>query len=719
MSHRRFSQVILSTLLIGAYPHLAQSESLTLSDDVISREVPRYGLNLGGSGQWGAEQLRTNILNNPGFEPILDRTIFIVGKKGFHNLTDDNNWLARENGFWSHGTYHVLTGGRQGEQGNILDSLKNRNNEAEIFIEKKTDAFSNGDVIVLSRQSDLNTPYGWRVLQGQVLNEREDLPTDSGGKQALRIISSPVLPAELVQYFDNIDDRAGELLPVNGAWQLTFKAKALSANATLHVHFDRGGKHVFLDQTVALGPDWQQYTVRFDAQDSPAPGVLTFSIDARSGDLLLDDAYLGAAESGVAGFRKEVVSTLKQLKPGYLRDWQGQLGDTFVNRIANEYSHQPVRYRPGEYEVQHHYSLDDFLSLCHAIGADPWVVAPTTLSADEWQNIGRYLKVAADKYRFKSILVEYGNENWNPLFRPGGILDPSKHAEAADQAIIALQAGSQHDPRIKPLLNAQFANPGSPEALAGYSHQATRIAVAPYFFFRLNHDESPENARTRALSDSGELFLQEAASATRQGKKLLVYEVNLHTTLGDAPASLRNMIATSGISGVALARRLIQGTLAGIEEQAVYSFSGFDTYQENGKGLVRLWGITRDLTRSGYFRPTGLALQMLNQITGGEVRALHCQGAQCGSLTGVAFAKQRFAIVSAAAEAIPLSLPVSCATTSYKTQVLYGEDLTRNNEDSVNVQIQTIPVSCNNTGQLSVRIPAFSFMTISPGPVAD
>ena len=62
-------------------------------------ELPRYGLNLGGTGTYGAEQLRSNIVANPGFESILDRAIVIVDQVGPRSFTDDTNWLARTKGF--------------------------------------------------------------------------------------------------------------------------------------------------------------------------------------------------------------------------------------------------------------------------------------------------------------------------------------------------------------------------------------------------------------------------------------------------------------------------------------------------------------------------------------------------------------------------------------------------------------------------------------------
>lgn len=714
MINRRFLEVFLIVLIMCLYHSLAFSKTLKLTPEPIQKEMPRYGLNLGGSGQWGAEQLRSNILNNPGFEPVLDRTIFVVGKTSFHHLTDDNNWLAREDGFWNLSTYHVLTGAFQGENGRILDSLKNRNNEAEIAISKNAMTFSKGDVIALTRQKDIHTPYGWRVLQGRVLNERNDLPRNTTGQQAIHLTSTSVMSTEIVQYFDNISDRAGQLLPVNGTWRFTFKAKGLSPDSEVSIHFNRSGQQVFLSDSVKLSPDWQEYTLSFQGSNDKSPGVLTFSIRSQNGDMLLDDAYLGTQEKGFAGFRSEVVETLKQLKPGFLRDWQGQLGDTFANRIADEFGHQPVRYRSGVNDVQHHYNLPDFLALCAEINASPWVIAPTTFDANEWKLFGQYLKAAADKYHFQQIMVEFGNENWNPMFRPGGITDNRQHAITADFAFQQLALGSNADPRISTVVNAQFANPDSPKSMAESSHNANYVAVAPYFLYRLTKEMNADQAIAKALSESGTLFQQEVDDAKKNQKHLAVYEVNLHTTLGDADATLVNQVVTSGVSGVALARRLMQASIHGVREQAVYSLSGFDTYQENSKNLIHLWGITRDLTKAGNYRPTGLALFMLNTIANGEVNPLFCEKETCSELTGIAFDRTRAAIVSASSQPEQLTVELNCKNTPYLSHQLKGDDLSKNNEHGVNVQIQTIPTQCNDQGQLELTVPPFSLVTLQP-----
>jgi hypothetical protein len=99
-----FSSVVMTLML---FPIHTSAVEISFNSTPQITHLPRYGLNLGGSGSWGAEQLRSNILNNPGFEPVLDRTLLIVSEKRFHRFADDNSWLARTDGFWNNGVLRV------------------------------------------------------------------------------------------------------------------------------------------------------------------------------------------------------------------------------------------------------------------------------------------------------------------------------------------------------------------------------------------------------------------------------------------------------------------------------------------------------------------------------------------------------------------------------------------------------------------------------------
>jgi len=692
-----------------------QPTVLRVNPQSLAIDLPRYGLNLGGTGTWGAEQLRANVLANPGFEPILDRTIVVVGDVRSDRFSDDTDWLARPPGFWSGATFDVRSGAAAGQRGRIRDSRQSQAGSPDEFLpDSPVAGLRTGDVVTLSRDEDpAVAPHWWRG-RGNVVMSR-DTPPATAGRQSLRLLARPGHPAEIVHYLDTIGDRAGKLLPVNGAWKLSFWARRVGAPARLKVRFDRERTPAFLDIQVAPELTWKRYEFSFDARDAGPAGPLTLGFTAIDSDVLIDDAYLGEAEPGPGGFRRAVVETLLALKPGYLRDWQGQLGDTMDNRLSDELAHRPARYRPGAGESQFHYSLPDFLALCAAIGAQPWVIAPTTLADDEWLRLGEYLRSAADKFGFREIIIEFGNENWNTIFRPGGIPDPAALGKTADRGFRLLREGARHDPRFRTLINAQFVNPEGPRQLAMNSPEADRIGVAPYFMYRLDAGTPAHKAIGLAFADDPSLIAKEAAMMKALGKRLSVYEVNFHTTLGSASSAERDFLTTGAASGPALGRRLMQATLSGVREQAVYSFAGLDSYVDGSKALVRLWGITRDLATAGRLRPTGLALAQLNRVGGGSVHAIDCSGPACTTLTALAYAGgDNVAIVSASPEPAPIEMARSCANgATFRVHLLSGADPLRNNEALAQVGIEESRVRCREN-RLSITIPPFSLLTLEP-----
>jgi hypothetical protein len=489
----------------------------------------------------------------------------------------------------------------------------------------------------------------------------------------------------------------------------------------LQLRFQRQGTPAFLQERVALGRDWKLYTFSFRAseqqQAAPAPPLeLSFGIDG--GDAWLDDATLGRSRSGPGGFRSEVVEMLKQLKPGYLRDWQGQLGDSVANRLAEPFARHPTRYRPGESDGLYLYSLPEFFELCAAIKARPWVVAPTLSTDAEWLALGAWLKQAAAGHGMEEIVVEFGNENWNAIFRPAGIMNPLTHAEAADRAFRLLKTGAAGFKGLSLVVNAQFVNPDNVMRIARASREASKVAVAPYFLYSLPAT-TPALAVAAAFADDDKLIRLDAEQAQKHGKQLTVYEVNFHTTEGDAGAALRNSAVADAHSGAALARRLLQTLQAGVREQMVYTLAAFDSKASGERGLVRLWGIARDLA-PGQLRPTGLALQLLNEAVGGDAHVAQCAGGACKPMTAVFFQQDgisRLAVASASVATTTIRTSLPCAR-RVTLRLLDGSVSGANNEAGVQVALRSATASCGGSGW-QFDLPAYSVAVLAQQPASS
>jgi len=235
---------------------------------------------------------------------------------------------------------------------------------------------------------------------------------------------------------------------VNGRWRPPFWARTTAETATLSVNFGHvipASLKTFASRSETLDSKWTRKTLGFDGHDNGAGGPLQLGLSAvgRPGAAVqLTNVVLGRTNDLAAGgWRTEVIEALKQIHPGHLRDWQGQLGDTLTNRLAPIFARSPQRFNldQSDQNQSFKYSIPDFLELCHEVGAQPWIVAPTTFYDSEFFELGGYLARAQRTYKFREIVVEFGNENWNTIFRAAGIANPVVVAQAANRAFSLLK----------------------------------------------------------------------------------------------------------------------------------------------------------------------------------------------------------------------------------------------------------------------------------------
>ncbi|HEU4414452.1 MAG TPA: hypothetical protein VFT65_06675 [Candidatus Angelobacter sp.] len=614
------------------------SVDLQVSADVKARDVQHIGVNLGGWSSWGAEQLGSNIIQNPGFEGVIDRALATVKsiQGARYVLGQDATW--RPEGFWRNAELNFRTGQSAGKSVHIVGSERDNQTRQETVIAEFALPAAAGDVVSLTRTSDLDPPTQWWIG-----TENADCPPGparpgSPGVRSFTLCPTTSTPAQLNSFLDTITARAGKLLPVDGAWQFSFWTMAVGAGPRLHVSFSRGSP--FFSRWILPGGSWRRVTIRFNAVDTGPDGPLQLHFEATGPGLVrLDDLSLVRAEDRDFPFRNEVINTLALLQPGYLRDWQGQLGDTLANRMAPPFERRAVRYRSGNRDDAHYeYSIPEFLELCHRVHCNPWIVLPTTFSDTEARQLGEYLRAAQEHFQFHEILVEFGNENWNPLFATAGIQDPRLHGEAASRAFDFLRQGTGGSVPLRTVINAQFANPASFAEFARYA-SADMVAVAPYFAYDLPDAASSAQLDSLLFASANSALTQMSSVASIHRQELAVYEVNLHTVGGTAGTLERNRMVLSAAAASALAKRLIEAMLSGARRECVYSLSGYDSTLRDRKGLVQLWGVARDLASTPHLRASGLALEMLNESIQGEAHEIHAAGSapSRNDLTGVAF----------------------------------------------------------------------------------
>lgn len=594
-----------------------------VDSQVMLADVRRIGVNVGAAHSWGAEQLAANVVQNAGFEGLLSRQVVFVrdSAPGQFTSTEKQPWLLWPDGFWNGATFDVRSGPSAGSKGVLADyRAKGKDGFPQYVARDALPTLQAGDVVALTQATQPPQPGRW-ICSGQVQTVADDRPPGSPGQRSLALDGNQARPAVVSYYLDSIGARAGKLLPVNGKWRLVFWSRA-DQPTRLSVQFRRQGAAAFVDQSIVVAPQWQTTEVEFEANDSGPPLSLELSFSsAGPGRVYLDDVELGPTLAGVGAFRPQVVAALQAMRPGYLRDWQGQQGSTLANSLAAPLARRLTVSGPRADVASFEYSLPDLLALCRRVGALPWIVVPTAYSDDELVELGRWLGEAAPPSMFSEVVVELGNENWNPLSRPAGLPEPAVHGAVVERAFTLIRRGAGDRVALRTAINGQFFNPSAVLAFADSAPHADLVGVAPYFLLSLAAGTAPAQQIDALFPDAAPVFGSLASALSSRRQELAVYEVNLHTTGGNAPATQRDPLTAGGASASGLAHRILQAQAAGARRQCAYTLAGYDMWTDDRSGLVKLWGLVRDLADSARLRPTGLAIAMLNQAIGGDLHA--------------------------------------------------------------------------------------------------
>lgn len=692
---------------------------LVIGDTPSLTNTPRIGINLGQWTSWGAEQLSRNILKNPGFEGIIDRALVRVSDIHRHGFSDDESWLARADGFWAGADFQVLTGSATGQSGQILDSVaKNAKGRPEYRVTGSTSGLAEGDIIALTIQRDHLLPDRWWIPQAETAFVRPNsslTPPGSPGLRSIGLHASTGSSVQLAHHLDTIGERAGKLLQVNGLWQLGLWVHGEKAGAAnLQIRFHRHGSTPFIHLQHPVKPGWHYLEHRFDATDAGPIGALELELKVTSGVVHLDDIWLGPLHPNpllsdkktrlaTETFNPYLISLLQRIRPGYLRDWQGQLGDTLNNRLATPFARRTSRYRPGDSDFS--YGLAEFIDLSHLIGAQPWIVLPTTFSTNEALQLGAWLAEKITQYEFQEVIVEFGNENWNTIFRPAGIQDPLHHGAAADHLFIALRKGAEGHPAIRTAINAQHANPYAALQFAVASQTADILGLAPYFLNRLDASDRGHEQELLFAGDGGRMA-QIVAQRPRH-QQVAVYEINLHTTRGDMPKHVRDAVVTSNEAGAALAQNLLKHLNLGVRRQNVYRLTGYDTFLQDRSDLTKLFGIAYDLAQDSRLRATGTAVEMLNRVIGGDLHPIMMTSPSEGFLTASAFRHDRgwaVAMVSASPNPQTVRLQFPGENTPLPAQIRFLGDTAT-----------PLPLAYLITERgIQLTLPPYSLVTMEP-----
>jgi hypothetical protein len=625
-----------------------------VTNQIILSDVTRLGINLGEQTYYDSGQMTRNLLyRNPGFEGMEYRSILHCLIAGPGTCIDTRHAFQWPAGFWNGAHYEVLDGSASGQRGSVTTSGPSNGGYA-LSLEAHS-PIGTGDWLAVSKEFPGDPTSGWwPSAQGgaRLEAERNDLSPLTPGRQALRIeAASPGQSATIKSYFDSTEGRS--FLRLKGSYRLSFRAKSLTGPQSIHVSVKRiaNPTRVYLDLDIPLTHSWADYQTDFNADEqAPIAAPVEVSLSANNQALLLDDVDLEQTSSNSSNrtaFRDEVVDTLNHLHPGVIRlmSSHSELGSTIDNLLKPPLARQRSGFSTWASTMEDiPVGIPEFLELCNEVGAEPWIVAPTAMTRDEARELAEYLAGPASTpggamraaqghpapwtRAFRTIHIELGNETWNGIFQGETIEDAAAYGRRANQVFGAFRSAAGSDAAQFDLVVGAFTVvPDRNSALLTAVSQADSLAIAPYLMHNVTNWKTDDDlygpllAQPEQMSRNG---VVQATHASARGRQLAVYEVNLHTTEGTAPADVLDRFTPSAAAGIAVTGHMLRMMRDhSIRDQMLFSLPQFDFKRSDGVP-VRLWGTVVEM--GGRLRPQLITEALANQAMRGDMVRVEVSG---------------------------------------------------------------------------------------------
>jgi alpha-L-arabinofuranosidase len=631
----------------------AGSTVIDVSPAVMREDVIRLGMNLGREDSYDSLETHKNLVSdNPGFEGRQWQSVLRCGKVTPTSCSDaanDGGWPA---GFLDGGSYEVISGTATGKSGSILHSTgAEAHTGAIVQFTQPTGDLKTGDLIVVRKEWPGNATDGWNVYVGggaAVSAEYRDLSPRTPGVQAVRM--DALGPGQFVSLSTSFGtDGRRSYLTLRGPYRISFRAKGVGGGRTLGVRLASSTGQSFVDRTVSLSGNWQDYSFDFDARDPGRPeGSITFSFNVGGAAVLLDDVSLEETAPNGTAFRNDVVATLQRLRPGVLRymDSGQNFGCSLDNMLAPRFARKRCGFnRYGTQADSVATGLHDFLVLAEKLGAEPWYTMQLGMSTREAANLMEYLGgPVTTKYgavraalghpvpwtkTFSRIHLEFGNEAWNDAQAGATIPDPDMYAARATEIFKTLRASPWYPAtRFNLIANGQAGYPGLTGILLKTMQGMDTISIGPYNFNTFGDDSSIEHifgpmfAEPQYYDDTaGGAVQQEShfASTAVHPAGLAVYETNIGTTEGTvSQASLDSTIPSLGAGIASILHELLMLRDRGITVQNTFQLGGGTYPFHNTAGTYKderspVWGVVVDMGGpANRVRPSFLAQQLAN-----------------------------------------------------------------------------------------------------------
>jgi hypothetical protein len=725
--------------------------------------VQRVGIDLGEETYYGPSWFRSNVLENPGFEPVESGRAIDVTSPSSTSFCESSNSYLFPRDFYDGASFEVVYSSNASNVGSLgkitgYDPTGNGCTDGDPKWTYSADfALQPDDIVVTHATGTLpsvaqgcSSPPAcgpvalWWFGDDPQWSTSNDQEPNGKGAQSLAVTLDGA-NHKVDYYFDPMVAQGHAYFLVNGSWTFSIFSKAVQATApSCTATLQRTGGSVYFSRAWTPSSSWKATRVSFKGDDSLSTATttadLSITCSGNSGAIHLDDAYLGPVVSDGA-WRPALVKALKGLHPGYLRDDQGTRGDSYANVVSDVTARQMTSYN-DETDLHDSYSIPEFLDLNYRVGSRPWISIPVALDDSEYIALGKTLASLQVNYDFPEILVEFGNGDatgscGGACFDQGGSLSQGAYAAIANRAFGLIENAAGPKANLKYVGSADWGN-AAPNADAQYMASmlpaAQYIGVAPYWDRCQDGDTGLATNEANLWNDPENDTDPSVMTATTSdvqafGQQLAFYGLGPDTLAGSDDTSGRTAIVAGAGSAGAEAQTILRGLTAGV---AVISSSQLTQTEmigtNNNAGACAepptgtYVPIRGDLNfiDTPVLRPRGLALQLLNKYAiGGDFYPV--DGAPSGVTIGAFLQGDGWHVAltnsNSASEEVSITFPNSSHPLPTQLDQISYSAVTDNNEGTGAPQVTISSggnVTRDSSNQITVSIPGYGTVAANP-----
>ncbi|MGD0796992.1 MAG: Ig-like domain repeat protein [Acidobacteriaceae bacterium] len=511
---------------------------------------------------------------------------------------------------------------------------------------------------------------------GKLTSDTTDLCATCGNQALKMDATASGSSAGATWYFDAASTQDLFVL-MNGTYQISFWAKTAAGYPLITITAQRFSSNGFNCGTYTQTPSgaWTQYTFTCTASEqastvTPETGYLSVSVTG--GAIYFDNVSF--QKVGLAGnqtvLRDEVLATIERFyanssggNPGPFRYWIEQNAETLNNWTQPDYAHAPTTAGDTYYigpggSGGMQLSLEDYLVVCQAIGAEPYLEVPVTFSTADAAGLIDFLAGSTSttygakrsllgQYTpwtsvFDVIHLSFCNECWNNKSFPGQDLPFRADAPSGlynyDYSVVAkaIFAAMRARPSYSAssfdlIMNAQTGvNYDMDSAIQSVSPDS--IEIEDYTYNYVSDFSTDSLLWTAAMVEPWDTvvdasdpsnFYQSVHDYQAQNTcgpsnasacNVNIYEWGQGTQQGSIDQQHMDYITAGGGEGVIAALEpLLNMQYDGIVNQSYFALTGYQNTAPNNE-TAKLWGNTVDMGgATNNVRPQFLALSLVNQ----------------------------------------------------------------------------------------------------------